>query len=54
MDRRMPIWSHDEAITAYVGNWQVNTIRLARTSHTSYGAVVNISSGDYGRRWIRS
>lgn len=43
---------HDEAIRAYVGELagKYDTVGKNRSFHTSYGAVVNISSGDYGRK----
>lgn len=43
---------HDEAIRAYVGELagKYDTVGKNRSFRTSYGAVVNISSGDYGRK----
>ena len=43
---------HDEAIRAYVGELagKYDTVGKNRSFHTSYGAVVNIFSGDYGRK----
>lgn len=43
---------HDEAIRAYVGELagKYDTVGKNRSFHTSYGAVVNISFGDYGRK----
>ncbi|EUB14640.1 peptidoglycan binding domain protein [Shuttleworthella sp. MSX8B] len=43
---------HDEAIRAYVGELagKYDTVGKNRSFRSSYGAVVNISSGDYGRK----
>lgn len=43
---------HDEAIRVYVGELagKYDTVGKNRSFRTSYGAVVNISSGDYGRK----
>lgn len=43
---------HDEAIRAYVGELagKYDTVGKNRSFRTSYGVVVNISSGDYGRK----
>lgn len=42
----------DEEIRAYVGELagKYDTVGKSRSFHTSYGAVVNLSSGDYGRK----